>query len=142
MTLMVKEPVLTIDKPKFVVKLHEDTLEVDLKEGARKEFEDVIEANPVLRKSLGFLFQTVIPSDVALNSIKSVEVDDRGQLKIVVPRHRDIVIPLEFEESRKLAEKLNELIPLAKTRKATRKRRFSLHLWWPDFYSYVAASGL
>ncbi len=139
---MVKEPVLTIDKPKFVVKLHEDTLEVDLKEGARKEFEDVIEANPVLRKSLGFLFQTVIPSDVALNSIKSVEVDDRGQLKIVVPRHRDIVIPLEFEESRKLAEKLNELIPLAKTRKATRKRRFSLHLWWPDFYSYVAASGL
>ena len=142
MTLMAKEPVLTIDKPKFVVKLHENTLEVDLKEGARKEFEDVIEANPVLRKSLGFLFQTVIPSDVALNSIKSVEVDDKGQLKIVVPRHRDIVIPLEFEESRKLAEKLNELIPLAKTRKATRKRRLSLHLWWPDFYSYVAASGL
>lgn len=31
---MEKEPVLTVDKPKFVVRLHEDILEVDLKEGA------------------------------------------------------------------------------------------------------------
>ncbi|MFQ5758681.1 MAG: hypothetical protein ACE5IF_03275 [Candidatus Bathyarchaeia archaeon] len=134
---MVKDPVLTIDKPKFVVKLYEDTLEVDLKEGAKKEFEDVIEAHPALRKSLGFLFQTVIPSDVALSDIESVDVDDNGQLKIVIPQHRDIVIPLEFDESWKLAEKLNELIPLAKTKNAARKRRLPLHLWWPDFYSYI-----
>ena len=139
---MVNEPVLIIDKPKFIVKLHEDVIEVDLKEGAKKEFEDVIEANPALRKTLGFLFQTVIPSDIALSSIESVEVDDNGQLKIIVPRHKDIIIPLEFDESQKLSEKLNELIPLAKTKKATRKRRLSLHLWWPGFYSYVAASGL
>jgi len=139
---MVNEPVLIIDKPKFIVKLHEDVIEVDLKEGAKKEFEDVIEANPALRKTLGFLFQTVIPSDIALSSIESVEVDDKGQLKIIVPRHKDIIIPLEFDESQKLSEKLNELIPLAKTKKATRKRRLSLHLWWPHFYSYVAASGL
>ena len=139
---MVNEPVLIIDKPKFIVKLHEDVIEVDLKEGAKKEFEDVIEAHPALRKTLGFLFQTVIPSDITLSSIESVEVDDKGQLKIIVPRHKDIIIPLEFDESQKLSEKLNELIPLAKTKKATRKRRLSLHLWWPDFYSYVAASGL
>jgi len=139
---MVNEPVLIIDKPKFVVKLHEDVIEVDLKEGAKKEFEDVIEAHPALRKTLGVLFQTVIPSDIALSSIESVEVDDKGQLKIIVPRHKDIIIPLELDESQKLSEKLNELIPLAKTKKTTRKRRLSLHLWWPDFYSYVAASGL
>jgi len=139
---MVNEPVLIIDKPKFIVKLHEDVIEVDLKEGAKKEFEDVIEAHPALRKTLGVLFQTVIPSDITLSSIESVEVDDKGQLKIIVPRHKVIIIPLEFDESQKLSEKLNELIPLAKTKKATKKRRLSLHLWWPHFYSYVAASGL
>jgi len=139
---MEKEPILVVDKPKFIVKLHEDVLEVDLKEGAKKEFEDIIEANPVLRKSLGFMFQTVIPSDVALSDMKSVEVNDKGELRIVVPRHRDIVIPLSFGESQELAERLNELIPLAKTRKTAKKRRFSLHLWWPDFYSYVAVSGM
>ena len=138
---MVEEPMLIIDKPKFVVKLHEDILEVDLKEGAKKEFEDVIESDPLLKKSLGFVFQTVIPSDISLSSIDTVEVDEKGILKIVVPRQRDIVIPLEPEEAQRLAEKLNELIPLAKTRKKARKRRLSLHLWWPDFYSYVAASG-
>lgn len=38
--LIVKGPVLIIDKPNFVVKLHEDVIEVDLKTGARKDFED------------------------------------------------------------------------------------------------------
>lgn len=135
--LMQREPLLTIDKPKFVVKLHEDVLEVDLKEGARKEFEDVIEANSALRKSLGFLFQTAIPSDIDLSDIESAKVEDNGQLKIVVPRHRDVVLPLEFGESWELAEKLHELIPLAKTRKAAKKRKLSLHLWWPDFYAHI-----
>jgi hypothetical protein len=31
------EPVLVIDKPKFIVRLHEDVLEVDLKEGAPRK---------------------------------------------------------------------------------------------------------
>ena len=139
---MVEEPILIIDKPKFIVKLHEDLLEVDLKEGAKKEFEDVIESDPLLQKSLGFVFQTVIPSDISLSGIDTVELDEKGQLKIVVPLQRDIVIPLDPEESQKLAQKLNQLIPLAKTRKEARKRRLSLHLWWPDFYSHVVASGL
>jgi len=137
---MVEEPVLIVEKPKFVVKLHEDLLEVDLKEGARKELEDVIESHPALRKTFGVLFQTVIPSDVALSEIESVEVDDKGQLKIVVPRQKDIVLPLEFDESRKLAEKLNELIPLAKTEKVERKKRLPLHLWWPEYYAFAFAA--
>lgn len=45
---MAKDPVLLIDKPDFVVKLHDDVIEVDRKAGARKVFEDVIEALPVL----------------------------------------------------------------------------------------------
>jgi len=115
---MVEKLVLKIDKPHFVVKLHEDTLEVDLKEGAKKKLEDVVEAHPILRESLGVLFQTIIPLDVALKDIESVEVDDRGRLKIVIPLRRDIIIPLEADESEKLAEKMNELIPLAKLKEA------------------------
>jgi len=114
--------VLKIDKPHFVVKLHEETLEVDLKEGVRKELEDVVEAHPVLRESLGILFQTIIPLDVALKDIDSVKVDDKGRLKIKIPLRRDIMIPLEVDESRRLAEKLNELIPLAKLKEAEETR--------------------
>ena len=41
---MVKDSVLIIERPNFVVKLHEDVIEVDMKGGARKEFEDVVES--------------------------------------------------------------------------------------------------
>jgi hypothetical protein len=101
----------------------------------------VIEAHPALRKTMGVVLQTVIPSDVELCAIERVEVDDKGQLKIVVPRHGDLLIPLELDESKRLAEKLNELAPFAKTKKTVRKRRLPLHLWWADYYSYVMASG-
>ena len=117
---MVEKLVLKIDKPHFVVKLHEDTLEVDLKEGVKKELEDAVEAHPILRESLGVLFQTIVPLDVALKDITSAEVDDEGRLKIVIPLRRDITIPLEVNESKKLAEKLNELIPSAKLKDAER----------------------
>jgi hypothetical protein len=120
---MAKKPVLTIDKPQFIVKLYEDVLEVDLKEGIRKELENVVEAHPILRDSLGLLFQTIIPLDVALSSIDSVKVDDKGYLKVMIPLRRDILIPLEHDESEILAEKLNELIPLAKLKAAERERK-------------------
>jgi len=117
------EPILKIDKPHFVVKLHENLLEVDLKEGARKKLEDALEVHPALRESLGILFQTIIPLDVALSDIESTEVDKKGRLKVIIPQRRDIIIPLEQEESKKLAEKLNELIPMAKLKEAQREKR-------------------
>ncbi len=113
-----KKPVLEIEKPHFTVKLHEDTLEVDLKEGAKKELEDVVEAHSMLRGSLGVLFQTIIPLDVALHEIERAEVDKKGRLKIAIPLRRDIVIPTEPDESKRLVEKLNELIPQAKLKEA------------------------
>ena len=118
-----KKVILTIDKPHFVVKLHEDLLEVDLKEGAKKALEDMVEKHPVFRESLGVLFQTVVPLDVPLSSIESAEVDDKGRLKVAIPLRRDIIIPLEHDESEALAKKLNELIPLAKLREAERTKR-------------------
>jgi len=112
--------VMMIDKPHFTVKLHRSLLEVDLKEGVKKKLEDVVEANPTLRGSLGFLFQNVIPLDVPLKDIESAELDEKGRVKIIIPHRKDITIPLEPDESRKLIDKLNELIPIEKQREMER----------------------
>lgn len=120
MTYLEERLVLKIDRRHFVVKLHEDLLEVDLKEGAKKDLEDVVETHPILRESLGIPFQTIIPLDIALYEIESVEVDKRGRLKIIIPLKKDITIPLEANESRRPAEKLNKLVPLAKQREIER----------------------
>jgi hypothetical protein len=108
--------VLEIKKPHFTVRLRERSLEVDLNEGVRKELEDVLEANHMLRESLGFLFQTIVPLDVDLKDIDSVKVDKAGQVKIVIPSRRDITIPLKLGQSKRLVEKMDELIELEKER--------------------------
>jgi hypothetical protein len=110
------EIVMTIDKPHFVVKLHKTLLEVDLKEGIKKELETALEKNAKIRSLFGFLFQTMIPLDVPLKKIDSVTVTENGQVKIVIPRRKDIVIPLDPNESQRLVDKLNELIPIEKER--------------------------
>jgi len=109
-----EDVVMLIDKPHLIVKLHKRLLEVDFKKGMRKELEDVLEAKPKLRQSLGFLFQTVIPLDVAIKDIESVKVDKNGQVKIVIPSRRDITIPLTEEESRNFVSKLKELMAIEK----------------------------
>jgi virulence-associated protein VagC len=108
--------VMVIDKPHFIVKLHKTLLEVDLKEGVRKELEDFVEAKPILRETLGLLFQTVIPLDVELKHIQSVEIDKKGRVKVIIPSRRDLLIPLDRKESERLVEKLDELIAIEKER--------------------------
>jgi hypothetical protein len=130
---MWKDPILVIDKPDFVVRLHKDLIEVDLKEGGKAKIENAIEKDPLLRRTLGFVLQTTVPSDVELCDIKSCEVDDRGQLKLVMPRHVDIVLPLGIEDASRLAYELKDLIPLAKTRKKANRKRVPLHMWWPHY---------
>jgi hypothetical protein len=116
------EIVMAIDKAHFIVKLHTSLLEVDLKEGVRKKLEDAIESHPHLRESIGLLFQTMVPLDVPLKDIEAAIVDKKGRTKIVIPRRRDITIPLEPDESKRLVEKLNELIPIEKARAAQELR--------------------
>jgi len=111
-----EDVVMVIDKPHFTVKLHQTVLEVDLKKGVKEELEDVVEAKPILRESLGLLFQTIIPLDIRLRDIESVKLDKKGQVQIVIPHRRDIHIPLKPNESKRLIEKLNELIPKEKER--------------------------
>lgn len=112
----IEKPVLMIDRPKFVVRLDESTLRVDLKEGVAKELEEILEASPILRETIGFVLQNAIPLDVPLKDIASVTADAKGLVKIVVPLRRDVLIPLGKPEADRLVEKLNELIPLEKER--------------------------
>ena len=74
----------------------------------------MLEARESIKESLGFIFQTIVPLDVWLKDIESVSIDKEGRTKIVIPNHRDISIPLLQDESEKLVDKLNELIPIAK----------------------------
>jgi hypothetical protein len=108
--------VMTIDKLHFTVKLRATQLEVDIKEGARQELEKLLEAKPAFRDSVGLLFQTVVPLDVRLRDIRSIGLDEKGRVKIDIPRRKDLTIPLDQEESKRLIDKLNELIPPEKER--------------------------
>lgn len=116
--------IMTFDKPHFQVKLHHDRLEVDLKEGFRAELEKLAEARPVLRDSLGWVFQTIIPLDVKLWEIEKVETDHTGKMNLKIPHRRDLHIPLEPAESRQLAEKLEQLIPIEKEKEFQRQKSY------------------
>jgi hypothetical protein len=128
-----KDPILVVDKSDFVVRLHRDWIDVDLKEGGKAKLEAAIEKDPLLRKTIGFVLQSTVPSDVELCDVKSVEVDEKGQLKLVIPRHVDIILPLGIEDANRLAGELKDLIPLAKSRKKAEKKGTFLHTWWPYF---------
>jgi hypothetical protein len=117
---MPEDTVMFFDKPHFVVKLDTSLLKVDLKEGFRRKLEEFAEHNAPMRETIGFLFQTVIPLDVPLKDIDSAMVDSEGRVKVVIPLRRDITIPLEPDESQKLVDKMNELIPIEKTKAAER----------------------
>lgn len=129
-----KELVMVIDKPDFVVKLYEDTLEVDLKKGVRKELEDFLESRPFLKENVGFAFQTIVPIDVRLEDIKSAYVDREiipgvvaqgwARAKIVIPKRKDLIIPLEPDECKKFIDTLNKLIRTAKKEKLEDALRF------------------
>jgi len=111
-----KDVILQIKKAHFTVKLHPNLLEVDLKEGLRKELEDVLESSPAIRRTLGYLFQFAVPLDIPLKDIDSATVNEQGHVKIAAAHRRDIHIPLKVTESKKLVSKLNELIPIEKAK--------------------------
>ena len=117
-----KHVVLQIDRPHFEVKLHSDALEVNLKEGVKHEIEKLAEARPILQETLGWMFQTIIPLNVRLWEIENVELDSNGKVNLRIPHRRDLHIPLDQADGRRLVDKLNELIPGEKARELERVR--------------------
>jgi hypothetical protein len=112
--------VLEIDKSHFTVRLYENLLKIDLKATVRNEIEEALENKPVLKETIGKLLGTFIPLHVRLSDIDSVHMDETGKIKINLPHHRDIAIPLELKDAKRLVDKLNQLIPKAKEKELAR----------------------
>ena len=121
-----KRVVMQIDRPHFEVKLHSDTLEVNLKEGVLKEIEKLAEARPILQETLGWVFQTIIPLNVRLWEIERAEVDTGGKVSLKIPHRRDLHIPLDHDDGQKLVAKLNQLIPVEKATELERVRSYEI----------------
>jgi hypothetical protein len=102
--------VLEMDRPHFTIRLYENLLKIDVRGTFKNEIEEVLENKPVLRETFGELLGIFVPLHIRLRDIHSVNVDETGKVKINLPLHRNIVIPLERQDGERLAEKLNQLI--------------------------------
>ncbi len=119
--------ILKVEKPHFTITLFPSILRIDVKGNVRSEIEEALENKPVLKQTLGAILGIFAPLHIRLCDIDSATADDKGKLKIVLPRHRDVTLPLEPTEARQLAERLNDLIPEAKRREAIRIARETTH---------------
>lgn len=118
--------VMEIDKPSFSVMLYENWLKVEAKKSFVEKLEEALEDKPILKDTLGELLHIFAPFHIRLSQIDKANADKKGNVKLTIPRHRDVTIPLAPEESKKLVDKLNELIPKEKEKELKRfleKRR-------------------
>lgn len=112
--------IMEIDKKNFSVMLYENWLKVEPKKSFVHKLEEALEDKPVLKDSLGEILHIFAPFHVRLSQIEKVNVDKKGNVRLAIPQHRDVTIPLAPEESKKLVDKLNELIPREKERELER----------------------
>lgn len=120
--------VLEIDKPHFTIKLYENLLKIDLKGTVKNEIEEALENKPILRETIGDILGIFVPLHTHLSDIDSVKMDEKRNVRISLPRHRDIVIPLKPKDAKKLVDKLNELIPIEKEKELERIiKEYKLH---------------
>lgn len=122
-------PILKLDTPHFTVILDDNLLRIDLKGSLRNEIEEALENKPILKKTFGVILSIFVPLHIRLVDIVSVGVDKEGNLKIDLPHHRDLLVPLERKDSERLAAELNELIPREKKKEwedKLKKRRLML----------------
>ncbi len=115
--------VLEIDNPHFTVKLYENILQIDLKGTTKNKIEEALENKPVLRQTVGTILGIFVPLHIRLSDIDDARPDESGKVKIILPRHRDVTIPLQPGQARKLMRKLNELIPKDKKEELRRTIR-------------------
>jgi hypothetical protein len=110
--------VLEVENPHFTIRLYEDLLKIDLKGSLKNEIEEALENKPVLKETIGSILGIFVPLHIRVSEIDSVHMDETGKIKVSLPHHRNIVIPLERkEDAEKLVEKLNQLISNAETAK-------------------------
>ena len=115
--------VLEIDNPHFIVRLYEDLLKIEVKGSVKNEIEEALENTPIIRETIGKILGLFVPLHIRLSDIDSVNMDKMGRVKIIIPLHKDMIIPVGTEEGKKLVDKLNELIPVAKQKELERIMR-------------------
>jgi hypothetical protein len=112
--------VLRIVRPHFTVRVYEDRLRIDLNGSVKNGIEEAFENSPVLKQSIGSILGMFVPLHVHLSDIDSVRMDKSGKVVLKRPRHRDVVIPLEPTDAKRLVDKLNQLVPATKKKELKR----------------------
>ena len=103
--------VIEVDDPHFTIKLTDSLLIIGLKGSFKNDLEEAIENKPVLKETIGKVLGIFVPLHIRVSDIDSVHLDENGKIKVSLPHHRDIVIPLEHKEGvEKLFENLNQLV--------------------------------
>ena len=115
-----KNVILEIDDPHFTLRLYEDWLRIDLKGNTRNEIVEALENKPVLSQSIGNILDIFVPLHIHLSDIDSAQMDNFGKVKLILPRRRDVTIPLDRKEAKRLVDTLNPLIANEKEREARR----------------------
>jgi hypothetical protein len=111
---------LVINKPHLTISVYESTLRMDVNDSVKNNIEEALENTPILKQTIGSILGIFVPLHVHLSDIDSVDVDKEGKVAIKLPHHRDLVLPLGPTDSKMLADKLNELIPVEKERELER----------------------
>jgi hypothetical protein len=106
--------VMKIDKKNFSVMLYESLLKVEPNKSIVHKLEEALENKPVLKDTLNEILHVFAPFHVRLSQISKVTADKKGNVTLAIPQHRSVTIPLSLEESKKLVDKLNQLIPSEK----------------------------
>ncbi len=112
--------VMEINKKNFSVMLYENWLKVEPKKSFVHELEEALEDKPVLKDTVGEILHIFAPLHIRLSQIEKVDVHKKGNVILVIPHHRNVTIPLAPDESMKLADKLNKLIPKEKEKELER----------------------
>jgi hypothetical protein len=112
--------VLEIEGPHFTLRLYEDWLRIDLRGNTKDEIAEALENKPVLKQSIGSILEIFAPLHIHLSDIDSVHMDSLGKVKLVLPRRRDVTIPLTVKEAKTFVDTLNPLIEKEKEKKIQR----------------------
>jgi len=112
--------VFEVKDPHITVRLYENLLKIDLRGSFKNEIEEALENKPILKETLGKILGMFVPLHLRLSDIESVRMDETGKVKVKLPLHRNIVIPLERSDAEKLVQKLNQLIAITKKKNLER----------------------
>ena len=105
------DKILKIENPHFTVRLYSNMVKVDLKGSFKNEIEEAVENKPVLKQTIGKALGLFVPLHIKIKDIDLAEMKENGEVKLKIPKHRDVTIPFESkEDAEKFFDELNKNI--------------------------------